>query len=262
MAKTIKANKQLRNINGWHPDKPDHRDIAYAVPLKLNNLPTKVDLRTTNFLPRIEDQGQLGSCTMNAATSCMEFLYKKAGKPQPELSRLFGYYAERVKIEYRDPNEDSGAQNRDAMKSLATYGVCLETTWPYDISKFSINPPKAAWKEALKHRIVTYSKVIGLVGLKSCLAEGYPVMIGFSVPESMEGAEAARTGVIRYPKKGEDIIGGHAVMAVGYDEATKLVCFSNSWGVGWGDKGFGYLPYEFFSAALASDFWTVRKEDL
>lgn len=261
MPKHIVINGTARNICGWKPDRPDHRDRGYAFSLKASHLPPVADLRATGFLPRVEDQGQLGSCTMNASTSAMEFLYRKAQKPQPELSRLFGYYAERVKIESTPASEDSGAMIRDSMKSLMMYGVCFETTWPYEVDKFSVEPPKAAWEEALKHRITSYYRVTGLTGIRSCLAEGYPVVIGFSVPESMEGEETGTTGIVQYPSGSEPIVGGHAVLVVGYNDASQLLMFQNSWSTTWGDQGYGYLPYKFVTGGLASDFWTIRTED-
>jgi C1A family cysteine protease len=260
MTSAMISNK-FRSLDGWKPDRPDHRDLGYAFSLKAIHLPTHVDLRTTGYLPRVEDQGDLGSCTMNSSTSAMEFLLRKAKKPQPELSRLFAYYAERVKIAHGDPADDSGAFLRDCMKCLMKFGTCLETTWPYNTAKFSVNPPRAAWMEALSHRIIKYYKINGIEGLRGCLAEGYPFVFGFSVPESMEGEEAARTGIIKFPGKDEQIIGGHAVLAVGYSDATKMITFQNSWSDGWGDKGFGYLPYRYFTSGLASDFWTIRTED-
>lgn len=252
---------KIRHLRGWVPDRPDHRDIKYSPVLKSSFLPKKIDLRDTGYLPRVEDQGQIGSCTMNAATSALEFLYRKAGKPQPELSRLFGYYAERVRIALKNPEDDSGAQNREAMKSLVRYGVCLESTWPYDVSKFAENPPEHAWKEALNYRIIKYHRVTGLRGIKTCLVEGFPVVIGFGVPETIDEEYTSRTGIIKYPGNGVDMVGGHAVLIVGYNDADSLLIFKNSWGTGWGDKGFGYLPYRFFSSGLASDFWTIRTSD-
>jgi C1A family cysteine protease len=191
----------------------------------------------------------------------MELLAIKFGKPRINFSRLFLYYAERVKIEGGDPADDSGAQIRDTMKSLATYGTCAETTWPYVSDKFSVNPSEAAWKEAMSHQILTYYRCIGLTGIRQCIAEGYSVVGGFSVPENMESDECAKTGIVKYPTAKEQIVGGHAAHFVAYDDKTQLLCFQNSWSTEWGDKGFGYLPYKFVTSGLASDFWTIRLEE-
>jgi C1A family cysteine protease len=254
----ISANGKDRHIKGWRADRPDHRDKVYMSMLKVAHLPPSVDLRSG--CGPIDDQGEIGSCTANSATSAMEFLALKMGKPLIMYSRLFLYYAERVVVELGDPKDDSGAQIRDTMTSLAMFGVCAETTWPYDVSQFSTKPPQPAWDEAFNHKILTYTRCNGLIGIKQCLAEGFTVVGGFSVPENMQSDTAAQTGVVNYPSASEQIIGGHAVHFVGYDDSKRQICFQNSWGDGWGDKGFGYLDYQFFENGLASDFWTIRLE--
>jgi len=210
----------------------------------------------------IEDQGEIGSCTANASTSAMEFLFKKGGLSVPQLSRLFVYFASRVFVEHSPPFEDSGAQIRDVMKALATYGVCLESTWPYRAGDYSLQPSPAAIGEATHHRILTYYRIPNLPLIKHCLADGFPIVGGFSVPENAMGPQCAKTGVVIYPEPGESFVGGHAVLFVGYDDARGVVKFANSWSTGWGDRGFGYLPYAFFFTGLANDFWTIRREEM
>lgn len=259
MKKHIIVDGKPRHIRGWKADRPDHRDLINNAMLKVIHLPDHTDLRS--YCSPVEDQGELGSCTANSATSAMELLARKLGKPQVNFSRLFLYYAERVNIEHGDPNDDSGCMIRDTMKSLATYGTCAETTWPYDVSKFAVNPPQPAWDEAKNHQILKYYRCIGLTGVKAAIAAGASVVGGFSVPENMESDYCAKTGIVRYPSASEQIVGGHAIHFVGYDDHRAWIIFQNSWGTNWGDKGFGYLPYSFFTSGLASDFWTIRLEE-
>jgi C1A family cysteine protease len=120
-------------------------------------------------------------------------------------------------------------------------------------------PSAPARREALKHKIVQYWRCPGLRAIKVSLAQGYPVIGGFSVPESIDSEVTQKTGIVAYPNPSEGFVGGHAVLFVGYDDATKLLKFENSWGTSWGDKGFGYLPYKYVETWLASDFWTIRK---
>lgn len=260
MAEKVVVNGKTRHLHGWKMDRPDHRDLGF-IPhaAQLTHMPTHMDLK--QFCSQIEDQGDLGSCTANASTSAMELLYKKLGKAPPQLSRLFVYYATRVWVEHVPASDDAGAMIRDVMKALATYGTCYETTWPYDINKFSSAPTEAAKIEANNHQILRYYKMLTVEGIESCIYQGYPVVGGFSCPENMMGDEAARTGVIKYPSLKEKLVGGHAVLFVGYDRDKQLICFQNSWGTGWGDHGFGYLPYKFFRTGLASDYWTIRAEE-
>jgi len=245
---------------GWIPDLPDKRDHAYAAPhATLLKLPDTVDLRSQ--CPPVYDQGQLGSCTANAIAGAVQFdRTKQADKPDFIPSRLFIYYNERV-IEHT-VSEDSGAMIRDGIKSIAKLGVCSETPdWPYDISKFTQKPPKRAFTDAKKFKAVTYSRLVNtqLPQLQGCLASGYPFVFGFSVYESFESQEVARTGTVNMPEPGEKLLGGHAVLAVGYDESAKRFLVRNSWGEGWGVNGYFTMPYEYLTDNnLADDFWTVR----
>lgn len=248
---------------GWKPDLPDYRDLLYAAPLKaLKALPPKVDLR--KGCPPIYDQGGLGSCTANAIGAGFQFDQKKQGLKSFIPSRLFIYYNERD-IE-GTVNQDSGAYIRDGIKSVNKLGVCPETMWPYDGSEYPPNPrltlkPSAkCYTEAKKHVVVQYARVARTESqLKGCLASGYPFVYGFTVYESFEGNKVAKTGVVPMPKTGEEMLGGHAVIAVGYDDKSRRFIVRNSWGTGWGMKGYFTMPYGYLlDGNLSDDFWTMR----
>jgi C1A family cysteine protease len=243
---------------GWIPDLPDHRDHLYAAPLEVvGALPASVDLRTQ--CPLVYDQGQLGSCTANAIAGAIQFDQMKQKTAQIfNPSRLFIYYNERV-VEHT-VDSDSGAQIRDGIKSVGKQGDCPETEWPYVISKFKTKPPEKCYSDALKYKAVLYQRLTPVLSqLKGCLASGYPFVFGFTVYESFESAQVAKTGHASLPKSGEQSIGGHAVMCVGYDDAKQWFVVRNSWGPKWGMKGYFTLPYSYLiSANLASDFWTIR----
>jgi C1A family cysteine protease len=253
---------EKRNLRGWKPDRPDHRDKILKMPLMGRFfLPSSKDLRPLGKLPKVEDQYDIGSCTANACTSAFEYLMLSQGKPVTEMSRLFLYYATRVWVEGVPATEDSGAYLRDVMKALFKFGVCHEAAWPYVTSKFSAAPPPNAIKDATEHQIQWYWRCPSLRAIKVSLLQGYPVVGGFPCPESIDSEQTVKTGIIEYPKKEEGFVGGHAVLFVGYDDTKRLVCFENSWSPAWGDKGFGYLPYAYFENWLASDFWTIRKAE-
>lgn len=242
---------------GWQPDLPDHRDHLYAAPLAaLGPLSAKMDLRSQ--CPPVYDQGELGSCTANAIAGAIQFDRMKQKLADFVPSRLFIYYNERV-MEHSVAS-DSGAQIRDGIKSVGTQGDCPETEWPYDIAKFKTRPAATCYRDALKYRVVSYQRVTQTLGqLKGCLASGYPFVFGFTVYESFESARVAQTGHAALPQSGEQIVGGHAVVGVGYDDAKQWFIVRNSWGKGWGMKGYFTLPYAYATADnLASDFWTVR----
>lgn len=243
---------------GWVPDLPDHRDHLYAAPPEvLLRLPPSADLRPQ--CPPMYDQGQLGSCTANAIGGAVEFdLIKEKQKRIFIPSRLFLYYNERV-IE-GTANEDSGAQIRDGIKSVASQGDCPENLWPYDITKFAVKPPQQCYQQALKYRAVQYQRLAqDLNQLKGCLASGYPFVFGFTVYASFESQQVAQTGHAPMPSLGEQVIGGHAVVAVGYDDSQQWFIIRNSWGDGWGMKGYFTMPYTYLiDQNLSSDFWTIR----
>jgi C1A family cysteine protease len=250
------AKKTRKQGYGWVPDLPDRRDILFGVVRKVAaKLPPSVSL-----LPGcspIEDQGQLGSCTGNALAGAVEFLEKKDQRPFVDVSRLFIYYNERV-IEH-SVNSDAGAMIRDGIKTLAKQGACSEKSWPYVISKFKVKPTPACYKEAAQHQITSYQRILTLDEMRTCLADGFPFVFGFTVYESFESQQVAKTGVVPMPTSGERVLGGHAVLAVGYDDKKKRFIVRNSWGTGWGLKGYFTMPYAYLADRnLSDDLWTIR----
>ena len=243
---------------GWVPDLPDHRDQVYAAPaVFLTALPTSVDLRPE--CPPVYDQGQLGSCTGNSIAGAIQFEQIKQKMKDFVPSRLFIYYNERVMENTVD--SDSGAQIRDGIKSVAKLGAPPENPdWPYDIARFRDKPPAIAYQHAAKNKVVLYQRVNRALGqMKGCLASGYPFVFGFTVYDSFESAEVARTGHLSMPQPGETVAGGHAVLAVGYDDQSQRFIVRNSWGVNWGMQGYFTMPYAYLmDANLADDYWTIR----
>jgi len=243
---------------GWVHDLPDARDFMYAAPLLRypHGLPPSVDLRSE--CPPVYDQGQLGSCTANGIAGAIEFDQRKQGNTEFVPSRLFIYYNERV-IE-GTVSQDSGAQIRDGVKSVAKLGAPPETDWPYDITKFADQPPPQAYQDALQDIVTSYSRVShNLAQMQGCLASGYPFVFGFTVYQSFESDTVAQTGIVPMPAQGEQVLGGHCVVAVGYDDTQRRFIVRNSWGASWGLAGYCLMPYEYLlNPSLASDFWTLR----
>ena len=242
---------------GWIPDQPDQRDHLYSAPAQfLTALPPKADLRRR--CPPVYNQGALGSCTANAVAAAIEFERIKQKLSDFVPSRLFIYYNERV-IE-NSVRSDSGAQLRDGIKTVASIGACPEPEWPYVIAKFATKPPQRAYNDAKLDRAVSYQSLVqDLSQMKGCLASGYPFVFGFTVYQSFESATVARTGHAPMPGWSERPIGGHAVMAVGYDDAFQWFIVRNSWGKGWGMNGYFTLPYSYLiQGGLSQDFWTIR----
>jgi len=257
---------------GWVPDLPDHRDLVYSAPLaRLRQLPPSTDLRSQIPWPPY-DQGPIGSCTANAIAGAIQFdRYKLKQSPDFTPSRLFIYYNERA-MEHSIPI-DAGAQIRDGIKSVARQGACKETTWPYDPveadPQTSLFPPHsapvtkpsaAAVHEARDYQAVSYFRVLqSLSQIKGCLADGFPFVFGFSVYDSLYDAAGNPVTVLPMPSGTDNLLGGHAVLAVGYDDAKRLFTIRNSWGPNVQDHGYFYMPYSYLvDDNLATDFWTIR----
>jgi len=206
----------------------------------------------------------LGSCTANALAGALGFLEMKDGLPGLAFSRLYIYYNERVIN--GTVNSDSGAPIRDGIKTLAQgdQGACYESTWPYIISQFTVEPPAVAYNEGEAHEIVTYESLQSIDDMKDCLASGYPFVFGFTAYQSFESAQVAANGVMPMPSPDEAVVGGHAVLAVGYDDASGRFIVRNSWGANWGQQGYFTMPYAYLTNAnLSQSFWTIsRGEDM
>lgn len=253
----------------WKQQKIDARDYKFSNRFKLNTLriPSKVDLRTQYTLPDPYDQGSLGSCTANAVGFCYHFneiVQKNDYIFMP--SRLFIYYNERV-IQ-GTVNEDSGAEIRDGIKTINKTGVCDEKIWPYNINKFTTKPTQNCYNQALLNKSISYYAVDqDLISLKTAIVGGFPIAFGFYVYASFESQNVEDTGVVPMPNtKVERILGGHAVVIVGFDDTRVMPdkskgCFivRNSWGDNWGDHGYFYMPYAYVTSKLSSDFWVITE---
>jgi len=253
---------------GWIPDIPDKRDWRYK---KLSLVkPTLTIPKIVNwkgkYTSKIVDQGELGSCTGCALQGMLEFIQIRNRKlglstiPFAYLSRHFIYYGEREledSIDY-----DSGAYIRDGIKVLNKIGVCSENKCPYDVNRFTEKPSDIAYTEALKHTVSSYYRLDTLDDMRHCIADGYPFVFGFTVYESFMSDTVANTGIVPMPVNEnvkENVIGGHAVMAVGYDDTVKKFNIRNSWGTEWGREGYFTMDYDYLTNRdLSDDFWTVR----
>jgi C1A family cysteine protease len=238
---------------------PDSRDFLHTFPItKTLESTTSVDLR--NLCPSVYNQGSLGSCTSQAVAGAYEFdTMKLKLQHQFTPARLFIYYNTR-KIEGHIET-DSGATIRNTMKSVNRDGVCPEPIWPYDISKFAVKPSQEAYDSASYHHSIKYETVIqSLLQLKQCLIEGFPFVFGMRVYESFQSSSVRNTGIVPMPQPDETLLGGHAVLCVGYNDQTNQFIVRNSWGSNWGDHGYFYLPYDFMtSPSLVFDIWTLQQ---
>jgi C1A family cysteine protease len=270
---------------GYLPELADIRDFTMKsdeiakilAPLKLakvspSSLSASADLR--QWCSPIEDQGQLGSCTANAGVGLFEYFERKSFGLHIDASRLFLYKATRGLMQVTG---DTGAYLRTTMGAMVLFGVPPEKYWPYVISKFDIEPTAFLYAFADDYKAIQYFRLDPpgttpsalLTSIKTNLDHGLPCMFGFTVYDSI--SQAATTGKIPFPCSGEKVLGGHAIDAVGYDDKMKIknancslettgaFLIRNSWGTKWGDKGYGWLPYDYVLKGLANDWWTLIK---
>lgn len=246
---------QHKHHYGWLADAADDRDHRYAAP-RVSGLPLRVDLRLE--CPPVYNQGPLGSCTANAIAGAIQFEQMKRRTRSEVPSRLFIYYNERSLIGMT--GFDTGAPNRDGIKSVAKLGACDELAWSYDITKFAEQPPQSCYAAAARHRVGEYQRLAQDVEqLRGCLADGHPFVFGFLIYSSFERQAVVTSGHASMPAANERPLGGHAVLGVGYDDINQRFLVRNSWGTNWGMRGYFTLPYAYLTSAdLASDFWTIR----
>lgn len=264
------SQRQIHHL-GWVRDLPDPRDKVFSAPLNvLQTLPNQVALQPE--FP-IYDQGRIGSCTANALAAAVQFdRLKNHDAPSFVPSRLFIYYNERSVEGKGKVASDGGAQLRDGIKTLGQQGVCPDSDWPYDDtpatydggpfpsgSKPATEPPANAYQDASRYKITSYQRLNQTLSqLQGCIAAGYPFAFGFSVFAGWYNSNP-RPSVLPFPSHGEQIVGGHAVLCVGYDNATGLFKIRNSWGATVGDKGYFYMHYSFVTEpTIASDFWVIN----
>jgi C1A family cysteine protease len=237
----------------WVKDKIDTRDHPYRLTgATQSNI---VDLR--QYCSSIEDQGKLGSCTGNAIAGAIELLHKRQNRTL-DISRLFIYYYERKFI--GTVNYDSGAYIRDGIKACYTYGAPTENLWPYNISKFKMQPHKTAIVDALKRKVTSYQRALDFNQVIDSITSGYPVTIGFNVYSSFDSPAVAKTGIMPYPNVNKErFLGGHAVLIVGYNKTNNTFIVRNSWGTRWGDNGYFYMPFQVIqNTSMSRDFWVIK----
>lgn len=241
-----------------------------------DSLPASVDLR--DYCSPVEDQGQLGSCTAHAGVGLIEYYERRAFGRHLDASRLFLYKVTRNLMKLRG---DTGAYLRTTMGAMVLFGVPPESYWPYtdDPAAFDREPSAFCYAFAQNYQTIKYfrhdpagSKPEDVLhSLKTYLAKGFPFIFGFSVYNSIEQAET--DGRIPFPSPRERLEGGHAIMAVGYDDkmeitnkfskqkTTGALLIRNSWGTSWGERGYGWLPYDYVLRGLAEDFWSILKKE-
>ncbi|MFQ5980873.1 MAG: C1 family peptidase [Candidatus Heimdallarchaeota archaeon] len=289
---------------GWQEDEKDDRDYTperrevrelFGLPEYPLELQTETYKRHVDLLKHcspIERQGRLQSCTAHAGVGLLEYFERKTRFFHEDASRLFLYYVTRVLVMARPHIEDRGATLRATIIAMADHGVAPEEIWPYLETEFDERPSDEAFKKAKDHQSLIYYRLDRPLDLpkdqlldrvKKYINAGFPSMFGFDVFDCAVQPEIKKSGLIPFPRIGSPRRGGHAVVALGYDESkiivsetgettTGALLIRNSWGTDWGDPdirgggdneygGYGWLPYEYVEEGLARDWWTLIKAE-
>lgn len=239
------------------PDKYDARDRFFSIQRdRLINLPPRIDLRSQ--CPPVYNQLSVGSCTANSIAGGIQFDQMRQGLPIWTPSRLFIYFNERA-IE-GTTSQDAGASLRDGIKSVAAQGVCDEALWPYvdDGSTFATRPTDEAYTAAVPHKLISYTSVLGdIQSIRAVLAMGLTVCFGIQCFAEIMSDAVAASGIVPMPADPSNSLGGHAVLAVGYDDDQQQIITRNSWGVKFGQQGYMMLQYDYLDQ-FGSDYWNIK----
>jgi C1A family cysteine protease len=295
---------ETQRAMGWLPDIPSAKDYTETTPVIANmlastGLKTRIQAITSSggstasagtaaapalvatvdlrqYFSPIENQGQLGSCTANAAVGLVEYFEKKATGRHIDASRLFVYKATRNLLGWTG---DTGAYLRSTMGALALFGAPPERYWPYDPhpaatnTKFDVEPTPFCYAFAENYKSIKYLRLDPanttttqlLANIKTYLAAGFPSMFGFPVYD--EFMNVGTDGLVKYPSTSSHLYGGHAIVAIGYDDNKQIgsdrgaLLIRNSWGTNWGIQGNGWLSYKYVTEELAVDWWTVLSQN-
>ncbi len=271
---------------GWLPDYPDHRDYNVnheeikPILKKINlnddkNLPESIDLKA--WCSPIEDQETIGSCTAQAAVGLLEYYEQKSFNKHIDASRLFLY---KVTRNLMNITGDTGAFLRTTIGAMALFGVPPEKYWRYDVADFDKEPTSFCYSLAQNYQAIRYFRLDSpntpndqlLNQIKSFLSSGLPMMFGFTVFSSISQA-ISNGGKIPFPSDEGKARGGHAIVAIGYDDKIEItnsdstektigaLLIRNSWGTAWGDNGYGWLPYKYIFEGITQDWWSLIENE-
>jgi C1A family cysteine protease len=294
-----KKKQELRLGTGWSPDPVDPRDLTAhhdqvrdamkKVGLRRlergrRRLPPKVDL--SEWAGPVYFQGGFNTCNSHVVAGLVTYFENRAFGKSLAPSRLFLYKVARNLLQTTD---DAGVYIRQVMGVLKLFGVPPERYWPYPdpgtmTQPRSSDPLLDAEPSAFCYAVADDYQAISYYRLdepnqdpgdllrlaKAHLAAKISFTLGFPLYRSILGAKT--TGRIPYPAAPEKPLSTHAVLAMGYDDAVEIAgdgamnttgafLIKNSWSEDWGEKGYGWLPYQFLLEGHCRDFWTLTQAE-
>ncbi len=251
---------ELGRGTGWRPDPADSRDLRMKASapgaVSAATLPAKASLRP--HVPPVRDQGAQGACTGFGTAYGAGTLARRDSAFETVYSPQFVYNLARATI--GELHLDEGAYIRDAVRAANKVGCARESDFPYyELQDIQHAPPTPqAMESARSWRLGEYRRCETLNDVRRALAAGQPVVFGFVCYQNLYAPGVANTGLI--PEPGGAAIGGHAMMAAEYDDASRTVSGPNSWGRAWGGDGWFHLPYSYFESGKTNDMWAMTGE--
>lgn len=265
-------------------DDPEKKEIAEILTniVELDKVNPNYEDDVIDFsekFPDVRNQGSLGSCTNFMSDGIIGYNRKTQYNKIVQTSPIFGYKKTRdimglTSVSRTPVLGDTGASIRDTIKALVTFGYILEEHYPYNIKDFDKPIPDDLEKMGQLNQAISYiridepnqTRIELLEELKRYMIKEIPIGFGFAVYQSID--DAYRDGKIPFPSRNDIMIGGHAIVLCGYDNQMIIQNNSgirtkgafkirNSWGKGWGENGYGWLPYQYIISELAMDFWAV-----
>lgn len=261
--------------SGWHRDVPDHRDFTLRheiitgatarLAARDGQRPEYVDWR--EYCPPVDDQMPMAASSVHACLGMVQYFERRAHGRQLQPSRLFVYKNARRLLHRWG---DCGVPLRATLKAIRRFGLPPESLWPYCEENLDREPEAFAYSFGQETSTISYVRidarnVQGPVVLESAcalLAGGFCFVLGFPLSGTADGSP-----LLSYPTLLDSWHGGHAVLAVGYDDRLRIrsdkgaLLVRNCWGSGWGEAGYGWLPYTYVREGLAVDLWTIVRPD-
>lgn len=199
-----------------------------------------VDIDLRQQLGPPGDQGRRPTCMAFATTAAHEC--HRGGQL---LSVEYLYYAG-LKRSHNDPTR--GLSLRSAAEALDEVGQPDSDYWTYSpVVATPYQPPSGS-----PVHLFASTKYAGLAvaGLRTYLEAGTPVVLGIGLTRAFFSPD--KGGLIGPSAHDTREIAQHAVLAVGagHDSANAYILVRNSWGVGWGDEGHGWLTANYLTEHL------------
>ena len=225
--------------------------------LRNDNLPNRVDLRPS--LPTVRDQGARRTCLAFAVTAAHEVIRNDRSGVIEDLSEEFLYWG----CKQVDGDRGLGSVFPSAAAALMQWGQPREEVWPYngdlDDTDVSYSPPDGALDATICFKASMRRINANIQNIKAWLSREYAVALGIILSQ---GFYTPLQGAIPMPISDEELTEGHAVLVVGYEDGSVpgggFLILRNSWGLDWGDEGYGYLPYAYIER-FGGEAWIISQ---